>query len=161
MSSANKKLKCFESIDSFGKRKPVNIGLMFITSSHGAPHHHLQEPIQQALEDEPRFSHSPIFNWRSGGLINASVVENIKESVNSNKNQPQVVVLILGGNNLRDLSRVGSTQPQTPLEVTGLFREVLNHCSSIPKCWVVIVGLHSLMEQGMQATIQGNQQTSS
>ena len=139
MSSA-KRLKSFELVNQYGKSVPRNVSNIFYTSSHGAPQHHLQESYQEILED-PRFSKTPIFNWRSGCIFTTSLVENIVEDVKSRKNQPQVVCLILGGNNLRDLSRVSPTQPQTPLEVCGLFREVLTQLSTIQKCWVVIVGL--------------------
>ena len=140
MSSSAKRLKCFEVVNQFGKSVPRNVSTIFFTSSHGAPQHHLQESYQEILED-PRFSKTPIFNWRSGCIFTTSLVENIVEDVKSRKNQPQVVCLILGGNNLRDLSRVSPTQPQTPLEVCELFREVLTQLSTIQKCWVVIVGL--------------------
>ena len=138
--ASSKRKKSFEIINHNGKSVPCNVSITFVATSHGGPHHHLQESFEEILED-PRFSQTPIFNWRSGRIFTTSLVKDIVDDVNSRKEEPQVVCLILGGNNLRDLSRVSPTQPQTPLEVCGLFREVLTQLSTIQKCWVVIVGL--------------------
>ena len=136
-SPAKKLKKNYVYFDGKRGAKPMNVGLYFETSSHGKPHRHLPDHINSLVTDK-RFTLPASFNYSS--KITLAVVERILEDVNTRWNQPQVIVTILGGNNLRNPG-LNPPNDQTPHGVAELFRKLLQGCSQVPKCWVIIVGL--------------------
>ena len=134
---AKKFKKNYEYFDENRGAKAINISVNFETDSHGKPHRHLPRHVNSSVTDK-RFTIPASFNYSS--KITLAVVERILEDVNTRWNQPQVIVTILGGNNLRNPG-LNPPNDQTPHGVAELFRNLLEGCSKVPKCWVIIVGL--------------------
>ena len=105
------------------------IRLVDWTSSHGKPHHPFQNEMRHVLSHQARYDQTPIFNFQS--KISESLVEEILEDVHAWSGQPQVHVLIVGGNNLRE----GQEAP----EVVKLFTRLLKATSTVKRCFVIVV----------------------
>jgi lysophospholipase L1-like esterase len=74
-----------------------------------------------------------VFDAKSGRKIDSGIVDSIKEDMTSWSGTPQVHVLILGTNNIR--------REESPQLFLHYFSQVIQHCATIPKAHVVLVGL--------------------
>ena len=117
------------SKSDFVEETPEKIRLVDWTSSHGKPHHPFQNEMRHVLSHQARYDQTPIFNFQS--KISESLVEEILEDVHAWSGQPQVHVLIVGGNNLRE----GQEAP----EVVQLFTRLLKATSTVKRCFVIVV----------------------
>lgn len=114
--------------------EPKNIRLKLWGSSHLTRRHHLPQEVENLLSNLSRF-HYPAFDARGGRIIDSGLVESIKNDMSLRDNSPQVHVIILGSNNIRDGWR--------PKRILTLFREVIEHCGKLRKCHLVICGILS------------------
>ena len=107
---------------------PEKIRLVDWTSSHGKPHHPFQNEMRHVLSHQARYDQTPIFNFQS--KISESLVEEILEDVHAWSGQPQVHVLVVGANNLRE----GQEAP----EVVQHFTRLLKVTSTVKRCYVIV-----------------------
>ncbi len=101
-------------------------------SSHGRPKYQVGEFLKAEMAAQNRYSR-PEWDWQGGRKITQGLVNQIKSDMDLRSGSPQVHVLILGTNNLRE--------GNSPAHVSGLFKQVLAHSGIIPKCRVIVVGL--------------------
>ena len=125
--NARRAFKRKERREDFGK-----VLLKVTGSSHASDHHHLPHFFSEKMADNDRFF-PPLFDSQGGRKILPGIVVQVNKWI-TEYNGPQCHVLILGSNNLR-------RDFHTPEEVCHLFKQILDHSSTIQQCHVVVFGI--------------------
>ena len=118
------------SKSDFVEETPEKIRHVQWTSSHGQPYHPYQNEMREILSHQTRYVQTPIFN-AGRSKIRQSLVDEILEDVHAWSGQPQVHVLVVGANNLRE----GQEAP----EVVQHFTRLLKATSTVKRCYVIVV----------------------
>ena len=118
------------SKSDFVEETPEKIRHVQWTSSHGQPYHPYQNEMREILSHQTRYVQTPIFN-AGRSKIRQSLVDEILEDVHAWSGQPQVHVIIVGANNLRE----GQEAP----EVVQHFTRLLKATSTVKRCFVIVV----------------------
>ena len=110
------------------------VGINIFASSHGNRNHHLPEALRVLMTaDQSRRFLLPSYDAQGGRIIDQGLVDLIKSDMDARSGQPQVIILILGSNNLRDGG--------DPVSVAEHFRNVVDHCRTVQRCHVVLTGV--------------------
>ena len=122
------------------------INLYIWGSSHATELHYLPQSFEE-LGVDSRFS-DPVWNARSGGIINQSTINEIMRVMtrDSRRLEKQVHVLFLGSNNLRN-----ENTDWTPQEVHDFFEMVVIHARGLFNVHIVICGILPSPEKNDQS----------
>lgn len=110
--------------------RPVKVTIW--SSSHGTERHHLPRAFDE-LEFYPANFKAPLFRARGGLKIDPQVVDNIITDIKENQGTRQVVVVILGDNNIRN--------HQKPYQVSNLIKRIVTFGNTFPLCCILVVGM--------------------
>ena len=97
--------------------------------SHVGKFHHLPEEFTDQLASLSKFS-IPKFNAKGGAKIDFSLVQDILSCIKAKSGQPQIHILLIGGNNI--------TQKQESHQICELFEQVLSEASCHQFCFIVL-----------------------
>ena len=109
------------------------------TSSHGLEHRFFPEEFSALFHLTDPFSLQEIDAEGGRQLSWPCVLNDIKIKASENAPMKQVIVVILGDNDLRP-GRHGR-RAKRPEELRPLVSNILQHCHRIPGCWVVFASL--------------------
>lgn len=100
-------------------------------SSHLTPRH-FPDFCKDIIKNIPRFQ-DPVYHAKGGLKLSPDVVTEIQNTIFSQRNDPQVHVIILGCNNIRNY--------QTVEGVLHLFSRIVNFAKNIPDCILILSSL--------------------
>ena len=114
------------------KNQPDPIKNCLFASSHGCDHHHFPEHFDSLMSGNPRFS-TPEYLAIGGQKIDNHFVENIKTYLAENDGKRNLVILMIGGNNIR---RKGSGDTILPY-----FEDIVKQVAATERAHLIICGL--------------------
>ena len=109
------------------------------TSSHGLSHRFFSEEFSGLFHQSDRFSLQEIDAEGGRQLSWIGVLDKIKNTASENAPFKQVILILLGDNDLRP-GRYGR-RAKRPELLRPLVTNILEHCHRIPGCWVVFSSL--------------------
>ena len=120
------------SVQTKKKKKPNPIKQCAFTSSHGADNHFFPQEYTKCFEGETRFE-KPEFLAQGGAKIDDHFVANIKSYLAKNDGERNLVILIVGGNNIRKKGDGDSILPH--------FEKIVELVTATERAHVLICGL--------------------
>ena len=109
------------------------------TSSHGLSHRFFPEEFSALFHESDPFSLQKMDAEGGRQLSWIGVLDKIKNTASETAPSKQVIVILLGDNDLRP-GRHGR-RAKRPEELRPLVTNILEHCHRIPGCWVVFASL--------------------